>query len=770
MQSVANSFMIHTGFSIGIGHTILDSASMGSVDENIEDCLSRVAEQCKPTSSSPDPYFEQKLASSLVQSWSCSGSIVAQWTRRKTKNSAIMMAAKSHSRRLAYASEKAFTDIIRASACVGQQFVGNGFIPMGFRDRTLPHFTKHAIRPEAWGFVKNSYLRGLTPQEFFFNAMVGRAYILHVAGEKAEAMRVQRNLVKSLEDVMVCYDGTVRNSSGDVIQFVYGEDGFDPTCLESQTIDTFGEIFDSKYGRLQVGTEFSELKAKLDQEFAQLIRDRQLIGELFHDKCRYHRFSLPLNLPRLLQEAIVKFGIDSSNRQVDDLEPKHIIDTINNLCNRLILSHGEDVVRMFCMQFRATLETGRVLKEFYLSRAAFDWVLTEAEHRFRHSFVNPGEMCGLLAAQGFGEALTQRLPGFAIYRPGSSLWKRPVVIERFKEIIYASDVIDEASLTVHLERTSSTGSWEQALIVRRQLPFVVLRDITSATEIWYDPDPNLTVIEEDTLFVEAFFAIPDEDIALELQSPWLIRLELDRRKICDHGLTLNFVASCITQKFGSKVAVIWSEECSDKLIIRCRVLTDIMENMNDFFTVNLELHRLTEDILDSTVLGGIPGIDRVFLMPYSPVKDGIVLHESEWLIETLGTNLKATLAVEGVDFTRTYSNDCIETCRVLGIEAARAILLQELHYIVGYAKVGQVERRHLVLLCDFMTRHGFIKSMRCPSNVGTLVQSAPSSRGFLEATLRGKQGFLGLTESLILGKIRRMGSGSMDILIDPSVL
>ena len=78
MQSVANYFMTHTGFSIGIGHTILDSASMGSVDENIEDCLSRVAEQCKPTSSSPDQYFERKLASSLVQSWSRSGSIVAQ--------------------------------------------------------------------------------------------------------------------------------------------------------------------------------------------------------------------------------------------------------------------------------------------------------------------------------------------------------------------------------------------------------------------------------------------------------------------------------------------------------------------------------------------------------------------------------------------------------------------------------------------------------------------------------------------------------------------
>jgi hypothetical protein len=52
--------------------------------------------------------------------------------------------------------------------------------------------------------------------------------------------------------------------------------------------------------------------------------------------------------------------------------------------------------------------------------------------------------------------------------------------------------------------------------------------VTVAVETWYDPDPSSTIIEEDTLFVESFFAIPNEEIEskLHLQSPWLLHLEL----------------------------------------------------------------------------------------------------------------------------------------------------------------------------------------------------------------------------------------------------
>ena len=123
-------------------------------------------------------------------------------------------------------------------------------IPFGFGDRSLPHFTKDDYSPESKGFVENSYLRGLTPQEFFFHAMAGREGLIDTAVKTAETGYIQRRLVKALEDIMVHYDGTTRNSLGDIIQFIYGEDGIDGTQVEKQSVDTIpgsDESFERRY-------------------------------------------------------------------------------------------------------------------------------------------------------------------------------------------------------------------------------------------------------------------------------------------------------------------------------------------------------------------------------------------------------------------------------------------------------------------------------------------------------------------------------------------
>jgi len=103
-------------------------------------------------------------------------------------------------------------NISQIMACVGQQNVEGKRIPFGFHQRTLPHFSKDDYGPESKGFVKNCYLSGLTPQEFFFHAMGGREGLIDTAVKTAETGYIQRRLIKALEDVMVKYDGTVRTS------------------------------------------------------------------------------------------------------------------------------------------------------------------------------------------------------------------------------------------------------------------------------------------------------------------------------------------------------------------------------------------------------------------------------------------------------------------------------------------------------------------------------------------------------------------------------
>ena len=125
-------------------------------------------------------------------------------------------------------------NISQMIACVGQQAISGHRTPDGFEGRSLPHFKQYSKIPAAKGFVENSFFSGLTPTEFFFHTMAGREGLVDTAVKTAETGYMQRRLVKSLEDLSLQYDYTVRSSMGDIIQFIYGEDGMDPACMEGK--------------------------------------------------------------------------------------------------------------------------------------------------------------------------------------------------------------------------------------------------------------------------------------------------------------------------------------------------------------------------------------------------------------------------------------------------------------------------------------------------------------------------------------------------------
>lgn len=221
-------------------------------------------------------------------------------------------------------SKGSFINISQMIACVGQQNVEGKRIPYGFVKRTLPHFTKDDHGPEARGFVENSYLKGLTPQELFFHAMGGREGLIDTAVKTSETGYIQRRLVKAMEDVMVKYDGTVRNSLGDVIQFLYGEDGMDAVWIESQKLDIIrmdkkkfeksysydyrpeGSRFDTPWGRSVQHTRETTGDI-VDKEVKELLSVR-------HGLCTSIALNgdatwpLPVNIKRLLWNAQVQFS------------------------------------------------------------------------------------------------------------------------------------------------------------------------------------------------------------------------------------------------------------------------------------------------------------------------------------------------------------------------------------------------------------------------------------------------------------------------------
>ena len=110
-------------------------------------------------------------------------------------------------------------NISQMISCLGQQNVDGKRIPYGFEDRTLPHYTKYDDSPNARGFVENSFIGGLNPDELFFHAMGGRVGLIDTAVKTSQTGYIQRRLIKSLEDLMTHYDMTVRNNKNKIVQF-----------------------------------------------------------------------------------------------------------------------------------------------------------------------------------------------------------------------------------------------------------------------------------------------------------------------------------------------------------------------------------------------------------------------------------------------------------------------------------------------------------------------------------------------------------------------
>ncbi|KAJ2547363.1 DNA-directed RNA polymerase II core subunit rpo21, partial [Coemansia sp. RSA 1933] len=697
------------------------------------------------------------------------------------------------------------------AVCVGQQNVEGKRIGFGFKYRTLPHFPKDDYSPESKGFVRNSYLRGLTPQEFFFHAMGGREGLIDTAVKTAETGYIQRRLVKALEDIMCHYDGTIRNSLGQVVQFVYGEDGMDGGHIETQKLISIlpsNAEFENMY-RVNVmdhgaifkpgSLEFSILRniegndtvqRVLDEEYAQVLSDRQTLRNFIikDDDARQH---LPLNINRLIGIAQQTFNIDK--RRPSNLNPVEVVNLVKSLTeSRIPVIRGEDALSveaqrnatlLFQIHLRSILASKFVIEKHHLSKEAFDWLLAEIETRFKHAQVNPGEMVGVLAAQSIGEPATQMTLN-TFHFAGVSSKNVTLGVPRLKEVINVATNIKTPTMKIYL--TSDVSSNQVRVNdVQVGIEYATLGNVTAATEIWYDPDVTDTIIEEDREFVQMFYEIPDSRYPVEATSPWLLRLELNRGKVLAKKLSVNEIVEKISAEFKGNLLCFGSDDNAEKMVIRCRVVNlqgmgmdkddeDELQMEEDLFLKHIETCMLTE-----VVLRGIKNIKRTYIVDSKKkvIKpDGTYGSQNELVIDTDGSNLREVLWQEHVDATTTYSNHPIEILDFLGIEAARLALLREMRTVIEFGG-SYVNYRHLSLLVDLMTTRGMLTAITRHginrTETGALMRCTfeETVEMLMDAAAVGSaDDCRGVAENILLGQLAPLGTGSFDVMLDEEML
>jgi DNA-directed RNA polymerase beta' subunit len=207
----------------------------------------------------------------------------------------------------------------------------------------------------------------------------------------------------------------------------------------------------------------------------------------------------------------------------------------------------------------------------------------------------------------------------------------------------------------------------------------------------------------------------------------------------------------ITTWINKSFNYVWCSSSCDQILVRLFPANNGYDNPH-------KIKQLSHKISTDTTIQGFRNITQC-------VRNG------EY-IETNGSDLVNILADERVNPYRTRCNDVINVFNVLGIEAARQVLVDELKKVIEFDGT-YVDYRHVALLVDTMTykgslmaitRHGINRTetgvlMRCSfeETVNVLTEAAV----FAEVDL-----IKGVTEHIIMGKTAKIGTGSMDVLMD----
>lgn len=328
---------------------------------------------------------------------------------------------------------------------------------------------------------------------------------------------------------------------------------------------------------------------------------------------------------------------------------------------------------------------------------------------YNKALVEPGEASGIVAAQSIGEPGTQ-MTLRTFHFAGVQEKDVTLGLPRLIELVDARKVPSKPSMDIYLHK-SYRVSQLKALDVANKILYTTVKDLVYQTEVDY--------------------------------------LE---------GIKLTFESDVLKNK------VITLDEIGDIIIASKREIKQPIDYKNNSIMVLVEdsdaaaLFSLRNKLLDLRITG-IKDITNLTI-----VKKG-----SEWMIQTSGSNLGKVFKIPGVDTNRTTTNNIWETANVIGIEAARKVLINEITHTLDEQGL-EVDIRHLILVADLMTSTGVLKSIGRHGIAGTK-ESVLARAAFeitvptiAKASVTGEiEELKGVTENVIVGLTVPIGTGMIDI-------
>jgi DNA-directed RNA polymerase II subunit RPB1 len=814
LQNVVTEYMKQSCFSVGISDLITDDKT----DEKIVSIISEKKTEVKNlidqvkigvfennSGKTNQEEFETKINNILSKAQNDAGREALK-NLSKENRFVVMFNAGSKGSEI---------NIQQMTACLGQQNVDGKRIPYGFEHRTLPHYAKYDDSAVARGFIESSYINGLSPQELFFHAMAGRIGLIDTAVKTSTTGYIQRRLIKALEDLMINYDMTVRTNKNKVVQFSYGDDSIDTVKIENQDLPIiemsvqdiyahFALIDDKNKSKALSGMFIKSAYARHKKQEAALVQKceyyinfmvknrNKIVKHVFNNKTD-RTVRVPVAFAHIIQNIIGQQGINKNSLvDVTLFETFEMIETAYAQLEKIVFAAPTE---LFKVLFYYYLSPKDLLLNKRFNKEALEILLQTIILTYKRAIVAPGEMVGMIAAQSIGEPTTQLTLNTFHFAGVASKSNVTRGVPRIEELLALSQSIKNPSLTVYLKQDEQTDK-DKASSIQYMLEHTKLSEVVTGVTVCFDPDDLNTLIEEDKSTMSQyreFENMIDECLGQDgmggnetEKSKWIIRMELDPEVMLEKNITMDDVNFTLNNSYKDEINCVYSDYNADKLVFRIR-LNNVLKNAGGKAGKSVKLNPLDqsdqiyilknfqEQLLEKIVLRGVKNINKVILRK---VKDNLIekggsfVKEDIWVLDTIGTNLLQVLGLDYIDANRTISNDIGEIFNVLGMEAARQALYNEISEVLEFDG-AYLNSHHMNLLCDRMTfSHKMISVFRHGINnddIGPIAKASfeETPEMFLKAARHAELDTLrGISANIMCGQEGLFGTAAFQVVLD----
>jgi len=703
LQRINHVWFSTQGFSIGIGDMRISDSTAKRVRQECATIDTDVARLYKEHEN-PEALINQTLNQTRD-----SMGLIAQ--NDMSKDNCLGLMVKS-------GSKGSMVNIMQITACVGQQNCSGKRMQATLKGRTLPMFRPGDMSARSKGFVKHSYIDGLTPDEYWHHTVGGREGLIDTAVKTSTTGYIQRRLVKSLESLHVANDKSVRDSQQRIMQFEYGEDGLDSMRHEmvkfpfedvesSEALATAYQTLTNEWAQIQAAYEVWKLST--ENKFEQgskwaIVVPAQRILDKFKDEGHMSLLNAQ-NIVRPLLEDV------ASNQ----------------------LTHAYVISVLACKRVAPIC-----------SPEALQQVVDVLRKKWRQATISPGEMVGVLAAQSIGEP-TMQMTLNTFHSAGNSAKNVTLGVPRFEELINASSKIKTPYCTVFTKAEEPERAWKIQTDIQR----------TSVRDILKE---HRYVRHDVTSEIQEYLALPDNQRWSNKKSKLVMRCELDRKQMVQRDTDVYQVVNTLRSMTISKhvaFAYVDTVDSAPLLFARSR-----KQNVQEetFYT-----HM--KHVLDAVVKGS-----KHFPHLVPKVVGG------NFAFDIQGADINYLLGVEGIERNNIKCNDIFAIQKTYGIEAARTALLREIHSVLGAYGI-YVNVRHHMLIVDWMTwsghitaltRHGVKKMMHGITPIKRATFEQPVEIFHHAAYKNLSDDLSGISEQILMGKEPKIGSCFNEVYTDPT--